>query len=46
MVRILTLVLIGMVLFLVPIFVDIFADLNGELPMLTRYVVERALFSL
>ena len=28
-----------MLLFLVPIFVDIFADLNGELPMLTQYVV-------
>ena len=34
-----TLVLIGMLLFLVPIFVDIFADLNGELPVLTQYVV-------
>jgi type IV pilus assembly protein PilC len=34
-----TLVLIGMLLFLVPIFVDIFKDLGGELPMLTQYVV-------
>jgi type IV pilus assembly protein PilC len=34
-----TLVLIGMLLFLVPIFVDIFAQLNGELPMLTQWVV-------
>jgi type IV pilus assembly protein PilC len=34
-----TLVLIGMLLFLVPIFVDIFKDLGGDLPMLTQYVV-------
>jgi type IV pilus assembly protein PilC len=39
-----TLVLIGMLLFLVPIFVDIFADLNGELPMLTQYVVNASNF--
>ena len=34
-----TLVLIGMLLFLVPIFVDIFATLGGDLPALTQYVV-------
>ena len=34
-----TLVLIGMLLFLVPIFVKIFAQLNGELPTLTQLVV-------
>jgi type IV pilus assembly protein PilC len=34
-----TLVLIGMLLFLVPIFVDIFKTLGGDLPMLTQYVV-------
>jgi type IV pilus assembly protein PilC len=34
-----TLVLIGMLLFLVPIFVDIFKSLGGELPTLTQYVV-------
>ena len=34
-----TLVLIGMLLFLVPIFVKIFASLNGELPKLTQIVV-------
>ncbi len=34
-----TLVLIGMLLFLVPVFTKIFTDLNGELPMLTRIVV-------
>jgi type IV pilus assembly protein PilC len=34
-----TLVLIGMLLFLVPIFEGIFADLGGELPMLTKAVV-------
>jgi type IV pilus assembly protein PilC len=39
-----TLVLIGMLLFLVPIFVDIFADLNGELPTLTQYVVNASNF--
>ena len=33
------LVLIGMLLFLVPIFEDIFADLGGDLPMLTKAVV-------
>ena len=34
-----TLVLIGMLLFLVPIFVDIFKSLGGDLPMLTKIVV-------
>jgi len=34
-----TLVLIGMLLFLVPIFVDIFKTLGGDLPTLTQYVV-------
>src|SRR5918992_2437688 len=33
------LVLAGMLLFLVPIFEDIFSDLQGELPMLTKVVV-------
>ncbi len=34
-----TLVLIGMLWFLVPIFVGIFEDLGGELPTLTQWVV-------
>ena len=34
-----TLVLIGMLMFLVPIFTKIFASLNGQLPKLTQYVV-------
>src|SRR5581483_4863275 len=34
-----TLVLIGMLMFLVPIFVKIFAQLNGQLPTLTQWVV-------
>lgn len=34
-----TLVLIGMLLFLVPVFVGIFAQLGGDLPMLTQIVV-------
>jgi type IV pilus assembly protein PilC len=34
-----TLVLIGMLMFLVPIFVDIVAQLNGQLPKLTQIVV-------
>jgi type IV pilus assembly protein PilC len=34
-----TLVLAGMLMFLVPIFVDIFAQLGGDLPMLTQIVV-------
>jgi type IV pilus assembly protein PilC len=39
-----TLVLIGMLLFLVPIFVDIFKSLGGELPILTQYVVNASNF--
>ncbi|MGH2972641.1 MAG: type II secretion system F family protein [Gaiellaceae bacterium] len=35
-----TLVLIGMLLFLVPIFQGIFKTLNGQLPTLTQYVVD------
>jgi type IV pilus assembly protein PilC len=35
-----TLVLCGMLLFLVPIFVKIFAQLNGNLPTLTQYVLK------
>ena len=35
-----TLVLNGMLLFLVPIFTKIFAQLNGQLPTLTQYVVK------
>lgn len=35
-----TLVLIGLLMFLVPIFVEIFEDLGGELPMLTQLVVK------
>jgi type IV pilus assembly protein PilC len=34
-----TLVLIGMLMFLVPVFVKIFQDLGGELPTLTQWVV-------
>jgi type IV pilus assembly protein PilC len=34
-----TLVLIGMLMFLVPVFVKIFSDLGGQLPTLTQYVV-------
>src|ERR671934_587589 len=34
-----TLVLIGMLMFLVPVFVKIFRQLGGELPTLTQYVV-------
>jgi len=34
-----TLVLIGMLMFLVPIFVKIFDQLHGQLPMLTQYVL-------
>ena len=33
------LVLAGMLMFLVPIFEDIFKDLNGELPILTKVIV-------
>jgi type IV pilus assembly protein PilC len=38
------LVLAGMLMFLVPIFEDIFQDLQGELPMLTQYVVNASNF--
>ena len=34
-----TLVLCGMLMFLVPVFVKIFASLGGQLPTLTQYVV-------
>ena len=34
-----TLVLIGMLMFLVPVFVNIFAQLGGQLPTLTQWVV-------
>ena len=34
-----TLVLIGLLMFLVPVFVNIFAQLNGELPKMTQIVV-------
>jgi type IV pilus assembly protein PilC len=34
-----TIVLVGMLLFLVPIFVNIFADMGGELPALTKIVL-------
>src|SRR6185312_7168851 len=34
-----TLVLIGMLMFLVPVFTKIFSDLGGQLPTLTLYVV-------
>ena len=39
-----TLVLIGMLLFLVPIFVDVFKSLGGQLPTLTQYVVNMSDF--
>ena len=39
-----TLVLIGMLLFLVPIFVGIFEQLGGDLPMLTQIVVSASDF--
>ncbi|MCL4288778.1 MAG: type II secretion system F family protein [Thermoleophilia bacterium] len=35
-----TFVLIGLLMFLVPIFVNIFEDLGGDLPMLTQVVVK------
>ncbi len=34
-----TLVMVGMLMFLVPIFVKIFAQLGGDLPLLTQYVL-------
>src|SRR3954454_5953864 len=39
-----TLVLIGMLMFLVPVFVNIFGQLGGQLPTLTRYVVHASDF--
>jgi type IV pilus assembly protein PilC len=39
-----TLVLVGMLMFLVPIFVGIFAELGGELPTLTQWVVNASEF--
>jgi type IV pilus assembly protein PilC len=39
-----TLVLIGMLMFLVPVFVDIFEQLGGDLPMLTQIVVDLSEF--
>ncbi len=39
-----TLVLVGMLLFLVPVFVGIFDDLGGELPMLTKIVMTMSNF--
>lgn len=39
-----TLVLIGMLLFLVPVFTGIFKDLGGQLPTLTQYVVNASNF--
>jgi type IV pilus assembly protein PilC len=39
-----TLVLIGMLLFLVPVFVGIFEQLGGDLPMLTQIVVSASDF--
>jgi type IV pilus assembly protein PilC len=39
-----TLVLIGLLMFLVPVFVRIFATLNGKLPTLTQYVVTASNF--
>src|SRR5438309_4369478 len=35
-----TLVLIGLLMFLVPVFVNIFGQLGGKLPTLTQYVVD------
>jgi type IV pilus assembly protein PilC len=39
-----TLVLIGMLMFLVPVFAKIFKDLGGSLPTLTQYVVNMSNF--
>jgi type IV pilus assembly protein PilC len=39
-----TLVLVGMLMFLVPIFVKIFSQLNGQLPTLTQYVLHASNF--
>src|SRR5437764_14958558 len=35
-----TLVLVGLLMFLVPVFVHIFGQLGGQLPTLTQYVVK------
>src|SRR3954470_7967871 len=39
-----TLVLVGMLMFLVPVFVNIFTQLGGQLPTLTQYVVHASDF--
>ncbi len=39
-----TLVLVGMLLFLVPVFVNIFAQLGGDLPTLTKWVLAMSNF--
>ncbi len=39
-----TLVLVGMLLFLVPVFVNIFSQLGGDLPMLTQWVLNASNF--
>jgi len=39
-----TLVLIGMLMFLVPVFVKIFSDLGGQLPLLTQIIVNMSDF--
>jgi type IV pilus assembly protein PilC len=39
-----TMVLVGMLLFLIPVFVGIFKTLNGQLPMLTQIVVNMSNF--
>ena len=39
-----TLVLVGMLLFLVPVFVKIFQQLGGDLPMLTQWVLNASNF--
>ncbi len=39
-----TLVLVGMLLFLIPVFVGIFKTLNGQLPTLTQIVVDASNF--
>ena len=40
-----SLVLTGLLMFLVPVFVNIFGQLGGELPTLTQYVVAAWTFS-
>ena len=34
------LVLIGMILFIIPVFADMFEDLGGELPALTQFMID------